>query len=395
MAETQEDGCEASASKKLKTTSDETDSSTKKQYNILILGASYGSLLSTKILLAGHNATLICREETAALFNSEGSIVRTPIKGRPAEDLLEICSRNLAGGTLRASPPDGVDPMNYDLVVLAMQEPQYSAPGVRELVGRIAMAKVPTMAITNMPLLPYLKRIPGCRVDNTIRSCFTDSTLWDGFDAGCVTQCSPDPQAFRPPDEKPNVLQVRLPTNFKAARFASDEHTHILQVLEHDIEGARYAGLHGELIQVPVKLRVHDSVFVPLAKWAMLLAGNYRCVQPYPEEMLSIRDAVCADVNVSRTVYDWVVDVCIRLGGDANDFVPFEKYAKAATSLGNPSSAARALKQGAQNIERVDKLVALIAAQQGNQLDDIDATVAMVDNWLAENRLKAQSKYKS
>ena len=27
-----------------------------------------------------------------------------------------------------------------------------------------------------------------------------------------------------------------------------------------------------------MKLKVYDSVFVPLAKWAMLLAGNYRCI---------------------------------------------------------------------------------------------------------------------
>lgn len=378
MTEAQGDGCEASASKK---------------YNILILGASYGSLLSTKILLAGHNVTLICREETAALFNSEGSIVRTPIKGRPADDLLEIRSRDLVGtATLCASTPHGVieHVADYDLVVLAMQEPQYSLPGVRELIIATANARVPTMAITNMPLLPYLKRIPNLTIDDTIRSCFTEATLWDGFDAGLVTQCSPDPQAFRPPNEPPNVLQVRLPTNFKAARFASDEHTHILQRLEHDMDAARYASHDGELIQVPVKLRVHDSIFVPLAKWAMLLTGNYRCVQP--EGMLSIKDAVCSNINASRAVYDWVVDVCIGLGGNANDFVPFDKYAKAATSLGSPSSAARALEQGAQNIERVDKLVALIAAQQGKQHDDIDATVTMVDNWLTRNRTKAQSK---
>ena len=31
-------------------------------------------------------------------------------------------------------------------------------------------------------------------------------------------------------------------------------------------------------IELPVKLRVHDSIFVPLAKWSMLLAGNYRCI---------------------------------------------------------------------------------------------------------------------
>ena len=29
--------------------------------SILILGASYGSLLATKLLMAGHNVTLVCR----------------------------------------------------------------------------------------------------------------------------------------------------------------------------------------------------------------------------------------------------------------------------------------------------------------------------------------------
>ena len=34
---------------------------------ILILGASYGSLLATKLLMAGHNVTLVCRKNTAEL----------------------------------------------------------------------------------------------------------------------------------------------------------------------------------------------------------------------------------------------------------------------------------------------------------------------------------------
>ena len=32
------------------------------EVKILILGASYGSLLSTKLLMAGHDVTLACRE---------------------------------------------------------------------------------------------------------------------------------------------------------------------------------------------------------------------------------------------------------------------------------------------------------------------------------------------
>ena len=52
-----------------------------------------------------------------------------------------------------------------------------------------------------------------------------------------LTLCSPDPQAFRPPEEPTNVLQVALPTNFKAARFSSEEHTAILRQMQADIEG--------------------------------------------------------------------------------------------------------------------------------------------------------------
>ena len=76
------------------------------------------------------------------------------------------------------------------------------------------------------------------------------------------------------------------------------------------------------------------------------------------------------DLDASRAVYDWVVKLCVSLGADEKDLVPFEKYAAAAQSLGSPSSAARALAAGAPNIERVDRLVQTIAAQKGMQLAD-------------------------
>jgi len=53
-------------------------------YNILILGASYGSLLGTKLLMAGHNVTLVCRAQTADLINAEGTEVRIKLKGEDA-----------------------------------------------------------------------------------------------------------------------------------------------------------------------------------------------------------------------------------------------------------------------------------------------------------------------
>jgi hypothetical protein len=265
---------------------------------------------------------------------------------------------------------------------LAMQEPQYRSPGVRELLDAVARKKVPCMSIMNMPPLPYLKRIRGMATD-ALRSCYTDASVWDNFEPGLLTLCSPDPQAIRPPGEKINVLQVTLPTNFKAARFASDTDTAILRQMQGEIEAIRYDAGDGP-IDLPVKLKVHDSIFVPLAKWAMLLTGNYRCVTP--DRAIDIKDAVHGDLATSRSVYNWVCGVCERLGAKPDDLVPFEKYASAALDLVRPSSAARALFAGAPNIERTDRLVQTIAAQYGMRNAVVDQTVAVVDARLATNR---------
>jgi len=133
-----------------------------------------------------------------------------------------------------------------------------------------------------------------------------------------------------------------------------------------------------------VKLKVHESIFVPLAKWPMLMAGNYRCIRR--DEMIPIKDAVHGNLDESRAVYEWVWTLCAGLGADDADMVPFEKYAKAAEGLGKPSSAARALFGGAEHIERVDCLVRRIAKQQGQQSDTLDEIVMLVDDRLAKNR---------
>ncbi len=352
-------------------------------YDVLILGASYGSLVATKLLMAGHRVSMVCTRPTADLINHEGTIVRFPIKGR--ESPLDIASKNLPG-TLTAATPDDVDPGRFDLIVLGMQDAQYGASGVRELMGRVAESRKPCLAIMNMPPLPYLKRIPGLSTD-TLEACYADPGVWKGFDPALTTLASPDPQAFRPPDQPKNVLHVGLPTNFKAARFDGSEATTLLRHLEADIEAARYDPGDGA-IEIPVKLKVHDSVFVPLAKWPMLMAGNYRSIRR--DDMIPIRDAVHANVNQAREVYDWVRRLCTSLGADEDDLVPFEKYAKAAESLGKPSSAARTLFGGAAHIERVDCLVRRIARQQGLQSDTLDEIVALVDERLARNRSAAR-----
>ena len=361
--------------------------------NILILGASYGSLLAIKCLAAGHNVTMTCRTATANLINVEGIRVRLPIKGRRdvgVNGLLEISSKALTGRLNACTPQQVTDLAAFDLVVLAMQEPQYRQEGIRELMQQIAIAKLPCMPIMNMPPLPYLARLiaqnsfPKVAVDlKNFRSAYALADVWDAFDPASMTLSSPDPQAFRPVDEPVNVLQVALPTNFKVARFESDKHTQILQQLEVDIEAVRYT-FNGEILELPVKLKVFDSLFVPLAKWSMLLTGNYRCIQP--DGMRPIKDAVLGNLAQSKDVYEWVAELCEKMGASADDLVPFDKYAAAANGLAKPSSAARALAAGATHIERVDMIVQGFAAALGMQHPGVDQTVSVVDAWLEKNR---------
>src|SRR5665213_2785269 len=353
-----------------------------KKYKILLMGASYGSLLASKLLFGGHSIHLVCLPAEADLINAEGFKVKLPIRGRSEPVLLE--SRKLPG-KVTAGGAAGINPKDYDLVGLCMQEPQYRSPGVRELLDAVGKSRVPCMSIMNMPPLPYIKRIPGLD-HKALEAAYTDPRVWDSVDPKKITLNSPDPQAIRPPDGNANELLVTLPTNFKCARFSDGKDTAILRQLEKDVDAARFDAPEGK-IELPVKLRVYDSIFVPLAKWAMLLSGNYRCITP--DGMRTAQEAVHSNLEESRSVYNFVNDLCVKMGASPDDLVPFEKYAAAAQSLSRPASAARALNNGAQNIERADKLVQLIARQKGLSHPVIDAGVALVDARLDANRKKA------
>ena len=77
------------------------------RYKILVLGASYGSLFGTKLLMAGHDVTLVCRTATADLINDEGTEVRIKLKGESEHRAIRSAS---LPGHLDASTPEDVDP---------------------------------------------------------------------------------------------------------------------------------------------------------------------------------------------------------------------------------------------------------------------------------------------
>ena len=106
------------------------------KYRILVMGASYGSLLGVKLLLAGHTVRLVCLPAEAELINSEGFRVRLPIKG--SNELVEIDTRRLPG-TVSASGANGVGPAGHGLGALALEDREYAAPGRPRPAGRVAV----------------------------------------------------------------------------------------------------------------------------------------------------------------------------------------------------------------------------------------------------------------
>ena len=81
-----------------------------------------------------------------------------------------------------------------------MQEPQYTNHTIRVLMIKIAEAKLPCFSIMNMPPLPFLKRIPAL-AKMELEEAYNNALIWERFNPGLMTLCSPDPQAFRPPEE--------------------------------------------------------------------------------------------------------------------------------------------------------------------------------------------------
>lgn len=357
-------------------------SNTTEPLSILVLGASYGMLIAIKALLAGHRVLLVGRTDEVEVIQRNGFYVEFPGSSDGAP--LSLASSSLRGELLACSP-EAVDPAAHDLVLLAMQEPHYAAPEIQVLMNQIAYSRRPCLSFMNMAPLPYLKRIPALATMH-LNACYTAPECWSTLAPGQLTLCSPDPQAARPLGRGLNILKVGLATNFRAATFSTASDTALLRRFASSTNDARVLR-EGRRSPLPVRLRLHDSPFVPLSKWSMLLAGNYRCIEK--DGIRPICRAVLDDTAQSREVYDFVNEVLRELGAAEADLVSFDHYASVAQHLVHPSSAARALLAGVTAIERVDRLVQAVARQLGSDSGLIDRIVDQVDRRLAMNKQAA------
>ena len=338
---------------------------------ILVLGASYGVLFAVRAALGAHHVTVVCQPDEAEALNANGPIVN--VAARKTGGQVQI-SRQTASLDIGATTPETVDPIFYDLVVLAMQEPQFLDPQIADLALRIAHSARPVVSIMNMAVPPYLNRLKGVWTDD-LSGFYHAPNVWSAFSAADFTHSSPEPQAVRRDPRQSNVIDVTLASNFKIAPFAQPKHNEILRVLCQTANMAPM--LYDAAIKPRVQLLASRSEFVPMAKWPMLVTGNYRCVTT--GQPLTIAEAVSKDPKTSRALYDTTQHLCAALGADARMLVPFAAYAKAAGQLNAPSSVAKALAQGRGRIERMDKLIQALLRSRGIPSPDLDVVVETVD----------------
>ena len=344
------------------------------QLRILVLGAGYGLLFAVRAALGGHHITIVCRPGEAEVLNAEGPVIDLP--ARKTGIRMQI-SRQNASLDIVAVSPNSVDPGAYDLVVLAMQETHFRDPEISNLSLKIAGNEQPVVSIMNMALPPFLKRLPGVWHDD-LSEFYHAPDLWAEFSPSAFTHSSPDPQAIRPDPSRKNYVKVTLDSNFKIAPFAQPKHSKMLRSLCRSANLA--ASLHNSLSRPRVQLLPVRSEFTPLAKWPMLMTGNYRCITDGTP--MSIAETIADDSITSRRLYECTRHLCTVLGADVDALVTYEAYVKAASQLSSPSSVALALEHGRTRIERMDKVIQFLHLASGLPNPDLDRIVVTIDNRL-------------
>lgn len=320
---------------------------------VLVLGAAYGLLPAVRIALAGHCVSVMCRAtEQDSLAHHGATVTFMRRDGRPGQVLTVPAEHgpSTTPGKIGLVGSDA-DPSGFDIIFSALSEPHLAAAEIAALFSRIAVARRPLVALANLLPLPFLTRLAHLKLTN-LRSVYQGAAVWDIMDPALVTAASPDAQAIRTDPTRADQLTVTLGSNFKIAPFAADEPQAVLERIAADVGAFRSNG-----VPLPARLVAHPSHHVPLAKWPMLITGNCRSVTDSAPPR-SIAEAVAADLEANRRVYADVTDIVQRLGATESDLVPFTAYAAAARSLSRPSSLARALEQGARQVERIDLMVA-------------------------------------
>ena len=314
---------------------------------VLVIGANYGLLLAGMLKERGFDIAVFGKEKEVEILNQEGfsfNMNDSFWRFAPSNKLKFISSFNED---------------NYDLVILAVQEPTLSNPKIAEIVSFISKNSLPILSIMNIPLLNFLIDIVGIKNIVNSEAIYSSLKCSNLLNSKLIINSNPEPQIFS--KDKFNSLNIRLGGVFRCS---------CLNILNEDVILDLTKSIENGL---PVKIKSYKSPWVSLSKLPMLMTGNYRCLDNF--KLKSIYEAVYQDIKLSEIIYNQVIEMMKKLGAERGAIIPFKSYLKASVKLDAPSSVCRSIFSGQQNVERVDKLIQSISKSIGYNSPEIDNIV--------------------
>ena len=318
---------------------------------VLVIGANYGLLLAGMLKERDFDVEVFGTKKEVETLNQEGfsfNMNDSYWRFAPSNKLKFINSFNED---------------NYDLVILAVQEPTLSNLKIVEILSFISKNSIPILSIMNIPLLNFLKDIVGIQNivnSETIYSSLKYSNL---LNSKLIINSNPEPQIFS--KDKFNSLNISLGGVFRCSS---------LNILNKDIILDLTKSIENGL---PAKIKSYKSSWVSLSKLPMLMTGNYRCLNNF--KLKSIYESVHLNTNLSEKIYNQIIEIMKKLGAGREAIIPFKLYLRASVKLDAPSSVCRTIINGKQNVERVDKLVQNIAKSISYNSPEIDEIVHNID----------------
>ena len=318
---------------------------------VLIVGANYGLLLAGMMLERNIQVDVFGTENQVKVLNEEGFTINSNEKNwkfRPSNNWDGINS---------------VQNKNYDLAVLAVQEPSLANQVLGNILSYLSKKSVPIFSIMNIPFFQFLTETIGIKNIDNLDHIYSSINHTKELKSNLIINSNPEPQVFSL--EKFNELSVRLGGVFRCSS---------LNMLNYDLVKKLTMVVNEGL---PVRIKQYESPWVSISKLPMLVTGNYRCFDS--NQLRSIHEAIQSDIILSEVIYNQVVDILKKLGASRETIIPFRAYLKASIKLDAPSSVCRAIDKGKANVERVDRLVQSLGKSINFKSPEIDSIVNNID----------------
>lgn len=349
----------------------------RKAKKVLVLGASYGLLISSFFLIRNFRVTIFCLDEERHAIDSRGICIGIP-SGDTAGGYVntEIPCENLDV----VSNPSELIPMLeiFDVIFIAISESQMYASDICDVLLAANELEIPRVSLMNIPAPSFLVDRFDLEAD-ALATAYTDHDLLSQLlPANLTMVCNPEPQVFRPRADA-NAVQIRLGGTFRICRSSSSRSNFVLDSLLQNASDC------DSRISLPAVVRAYDSAFIGLSKLPMLMAGNYRCFDNNGT-LTSICDAVMIDLERSEAIYESVLDLLRVMGARRSDLIPFRLYLRAARKLTAPSSICRSIWHKATSVERADILVQSLMKSYKCDAQLIDNIVLDIDKNLEVRR---------